>query len=257
MTWWHSIILGLVEGVTEFLPISSTGHLILVGQLLKLPQTEFLKSYEIIIQLGAILAVVVLYWHRLLLNWENIKKLVVAFLPTAGLGFIFYKLIKIYLLGNSLVVLIALLVGGLGLIIFEKIYQSKFKSVEQGKEVSYKQAALIGLFQSLAMVPGVSRSAATIVGGLALGLDRKSIVEFSFWLAVPTMAAATLWDLLNSDLASIGLAQINWLILGFVVSFVVALLSIKFLLKYIQNNNFIAFGIYRIILALLFWYFIF
>ncbi|MFZ5391314.1 MAG: undecaprenyl-diphosphate phosphatase [Patescibacteria group bacterium] len=255
MTWWHTIILGLVEGVTEFLPISSTGHLILVGQWLKLPDSEFLKSYAIVIQLGAILAVVVLYWRRLLLSWETIKRLIIAFVPTAVLGLIFYKFIKTYLLGNSLVVLIALLVGGLGLIIFEKIYQAKSVKVSDAQEVTYKQAWLIGLAQSIAMVPGVSRSAATIVGGLALGLKRQTIVEFSFWLAVPTMAAATLWDLLNSNW-QVSSGQVGWLIIGLVVAFVVALLSIKFLLKYIQNNNFIIFGVYRIILSLLFWYFI-
>ncbi|MBU1038715.1 undecaprenyl-diphosphate phosphatase [Patescibacteria group bacterium] len=256
MTWWHSIILGVVEGITEFLPISSTGHLILVGQWLKLPASEFLKSYEIVIQLGAILAVVVLYWRRLLLNWETIKKLAVAFVPTAVLGLVFYKFIKAYLLGNSLVVLVALFLGGCGLIVFEKIYQTKEIKKIAEDNVSYRQALWIGLAQSLAMVPGVSRAAATIVGGLAVGLPRKTIVEFSFLLAVPTMVAATLWDLLKSDWWLIS-QQVDVLLIGLVVSFIVALLAIKFLLKYIQNHNFIIFGIYRMILSLLLGYLMF
>lgn len=250
-----SILLGIVEGVTEFLPISSTGHLVLASGLLGIAQSNFVKSFEIIIQLGAILAVVALYWQKLLTDLPVAKRVIIAFLPTAILGLTFYKIIKTYLLGNNLVVLGALFVGGLVLILFE-IWQSRRSSIElEGDEkienISYWQAIVLGFCQSVAMVPGVSRSAATIVGGLALGIKRKTIVEFSFLLAVPTMAAATGLDLFKS---SISFSSNEWglLLVGFFVSFLSALLAIKSFLSYIQKHDFIAFGLYRIIIALVF-----
>ncbi len=251
-----SIVLGMIEGVTEFLPISSTGHLILIAKILRLPTTEFLKSFEIIIQLGAILAVVVLYWRKLLTNLPVIKRVIIAFLPTAVMGLIFYKFIKTYLLGNSQVVLIALFVGGLILILFEfwQSHRSSGGLTSKGaklEEMSYWQAVILGLCQSMAMIPGVSRSAATIVGGLALGLKRETIVEFSFLLAVPTMMAATGLDLVKS---SVGFSLNEWglLLVGFMVAFLSALLAIKSFLNYIRHHDFIAFGLYRIVVALAF-----
>lgn len=251
MDFFHAIILGIVEGVSEFLPISSTGHLILSSKILGISPTEFVKSFEISIQLGAILSVVVLYWRVFIRNLEVLKRLAVAFAPTAVLGLAFYKLIKHYLLGNAGVVVVTLLVGGVALIVFEMFHREKDGATESIEKITYKKAALIGLFQSIAMVPGVSRSAATIVGGLAVGLKRKTIVEFSFLLAVPTMLAATVLDLIKSAHSFVeGEAQM--MLAGFVCAFVVAALSIKFLLRYIQRHTFIAFGIYRIIIALLF-----
>src|SRR3989339_823008 len=164
MNFLSAIILGIVEGITEFLPISSTGHLILVSKLLSLPDTEFLKTFEISIQLGAILAVVVLYWRKLLVNKEIFKRVVVAFLPTAVIGLIFYKLIKTYLISNGLVVVYSLFIGGVILIIFEWWYGKKIKkkpAIDEMENITYKQSFLIGIFQSLAMIPGVSRSGAT------------------------------------------------------------------------------------------------
>ncbi len=243
-------ILGIVEGVSEFLPISSTGHLILASHFLGLKHTDFLKSFEIAIQVGAILSVVVLYWRDLFVNKAIIARLVVAFLPTGIIGLTLYKAIKSYLLGSPSVVLWSLAIGGILLIIFEYLHREKEDAVTRPEDISYKQAFIIGLFQSIAMIPGVSRSASTIVGGLILGLNRKTIVEFSFLLAVPTMVAATGYDLLKSG-SQFSLDQLQFLAVGFVMSFIVALLSIKFLLKFIQTHTFIPFGIYRIVLVLL------
>lgn len=261
MTILHSIILGIIEGITEFLPISSTGHLILASQLLKIQDSDFLKSFEIIIQLGAILSVVVLYW-KTLWNWMTIKKLFLSFLPTAVIGLALYKIVKTYLLSSTTLVLWSLFLGGIVLIIFELWYKkyleatlpSETANLEEGLP-SYRQAIILGFFQSIAIIPGVSRSAATILGGLWLGMKRKSIVEFSFLLAVPTMLAATGLDLVK-NYQSFSSDQFGILAVGFIVSFVVALFAIKFLLQYIRGHDFIAFGIYRIVLALIFWFFI-
>ncbi len=246
------VILGVVEGITEFLPISSTGHLILSSNLLKLTQTEFLKSFEIIIQLGAILAVVVLYGRNLLLNKDIIKKLIVAFIPTGIIGLLLYKVVKQYLLGNNEVVLWSLLIGGILLIIFELLYKESETSIDNISQLSWQKSFIIGIFQSLAIVPGVSRAAATIIGGLLMGLKRKTIVEFSFLLAVPTMLAATGLDLFKSANA-FRAGDFFLLAVGFVVSFLVAFFSIKFLLSFIKNHTFMWFGIYRIVLVLFFW----
>lgn len=240
-----------MEGITEFLPISSTGHLILTSRLLNIPQSDFLSSFQIAIQLGAILAVVLLYARSLILEWEILKRVMAAFIPTAVIGLTFYKVIKQYLMGSELVVAWALLIGGIILIIFEFFYKEKETSLGEISALSYKQAVLIGVFQSFAMVPGVSRSAATIIGGLSLGLKRKTIVEFSFLLAVPTMVAATGLDIIKSA-AEFSADQIGLLAVGFVAAFLVAVVSIKFLLYFIKNHNFVVFGIYRIVIALLF-----
>ncbi|MFA5261175.1 MAG: undecaprenyl-diphosphatase UppP [Candidatus Omnitrophota bacterium] len=250
MNLFHAFILGVVEGLTEFLPVSSTGHLILSARLLGLPQTEFLKSFEIAIQLGAILAVVVFYARSFLVKREVLKRILVAFIPTGIAGLAFYKIIKKFLLGSPDVVVVSLFLGGILLIVFEKFYREKPGAKEDLSRLSFRDAVLIGLFQSLAMIPGVSRSAATIVGGLVLGLRRKTIVEFSFLLAIPTMTAASAFDLLKSagDL-SWGAGQISLLAVGFVTSFAVAMISVKFLLHFIQRNNFVVFGVYRILAA--------
>jgi undecaprenyl-diphosphatase len=245
-----AIVLGIVEGVTEFLPISSTGHLILAGKLIGLPESEFLKSFDIVIQLGAILSVVAIYWKRLL-DIELLKRLVVGFLPTGTIGFVVYKLIKTYLLGNTAVVLWSLLLGGIVLILFERLYAPRLASAEGGAtHVTYRQALLIGLFQTIAVIPGVSRSGASIVGGMVIGLSRRAAVEFSFLLAVPTMLAASGYDLLKNA-SSFSLAELDILIVGFVISFVVALLSVKFLLAYVRRFDFVPFGVYRIVMAMM------
>ena len=245
MSFLQALILGIVEGITEFLPVSSTAHLILANHLFGTGDDAFAKSFEIIIQLGAILSVVVLYWRKLL-DWELLKKTVVAFVPTGVLGLTVYKIVKGYLLGNVYVVLGALLVGGLVLIAFERLRPSDDREVDF-TEITYKRALLIGLFQSIAMIPGVSRSAATIVGGSAIGVSKRTIVEFSFILAIPTMAAATGLELLKGYKDLLG--HFDVLAVGFVVSFVTALLAIKSFLGYIKRHSFAAFGWYRIVLA--------
>jgi undecaprenyl-diphosphatase len=252
MTLLDALILGIVEGITEFLPISSTGHLVLTGHLLGLPATEFVKSFEIVIQLGAMLAVLALYF-RSFLNIQTLKNIVVAFIPTALVGFTVYPYIKSSLLGNPLVVVISLFVGGVLLILFELFHKERTEHDEE--PLSYRNAALIGLAQSVAIIPGVSRSGATIIGGLALGLSRKKIVEFSFLLAVPTIGAASMLDLLQSY-QYFAAADIAPLAVGFIVSFFVALLSIKILIAYLQNRSFIIFGVYRIVLAIGYFFFV-
>lgn len=253
MKWMDAVILGIVEGITEFLPISSTGHLILASAILGLSSTEFQKSFEIAIQLGAILSVVVLYARSLIKNYLQIAKIFAAFLPTAVIGLLAYKVIKHYLLGNLKVVLLSLFLGGIFLIVFELFYRRKSRNATTS--ISYPKAFLVGVCQSVAMIPGVSRAAATIIGGLSLGIERKTIVEFSFLLAVPTMAAATGLDLLKTG-AHFSSNEWQMLAIGFVVSFVVAMLSIKFLLHYIQRHTFIAFGIYRVVIAIFFWFYL-
>ena len=252
----QSIIFGIVEGITEFLPISSTGHLILLSKLLHIPQNDFTKSFEIIIQLGAISAVIFLYF-KTLCNIEIIKKLIVAFIPTGVIGLLLYKVVKTYLLGNESIVLWSLFLGGIFLIIFEYFHKEERAVMKESvSSISYREAFLIGLFQSIAIIPGVSRSAATIVGGLSLGLKRTTIVEFSFLLAVPTMLAASGLDLIK-NYNSFSVDQLGVLSIGFISSFVVAMGSIVFLLRYIQKHNFIMFGLYRILLPILLWLIIF
>ncbi|MEW5894398.1 MAG: undecaprenyl-diphosphatase UppP [Candidatus Omnitrophota bacterium] len=250
MTILTIIIFGIVEGITEFLPVSSTGHLILTAHFLKLDQTDFLKSFEIAIQLGAILSVVVLYWRSLFLDWRAFMKVCIAFIPTAVLGVIFYKIIKNFLLNSQMVVLISLLIGGIGLIIFEFFYKEKRDARTEISSISIKQALIIGACQAAAMIPGVSRSLATILGGLSLGLSRKLIVQFSFLLAIPTMLGATVFDLTQSA-PRFTPAEFYYISLGFVVSFIVALITVKFFVRFIEKHNFIPFGIYRIAIFLL------
>ena len=244
----QSVILGIVEGLTEFLPISSTAHLIIAAKLLAISQTEFAKSFEIAIQLGAILAVVILYWQKFLKDWLYLKKIIVAFLPTALVGFIFYQVIKNFLMENFLVIALALLIGGVIIILFEA--GKGKRTADNGSDlITYKKAFLIGLCQSLAVIPGVSRAAATIIGGLSLNLSRKAIVEFSFLLAVPTMLAATGYNLFKTGFSFSG-GEVEALLVGFFISFFAALAGVKFFLKFITKYNFFYFGIYRVILGL-------
>ncbi len=245
MDFFTIIIFGMVEGITEFLPVSSTGHLILTARLLNLAQTEFLKSFEIAIQLGAILSVVVLYWRSLILDPKALFKVIIAFIPTGILGLVFYKIVKTFLLSSEKTVLFSLLIGGIVLMIFELFYHEKSDADMKISDISVKQAVIIGSCQALAMIPGVSRSLATILGGLSLGIGRKLIVQFSFLLAIPTMLAATLFDLAKSA-PSFTADQFYIILLGFVVSFLVAIVSVKFFVRFIEKHNFIPFGIYRI-----------
>ncbi len=246
MTYFNVLILGIIEGLTEFLPISSTGHLILASTLLGIEQSSFTKSFEIFIQLGAISAVMILYFKRLITNRDLWLYTLIGFVPTAIIGFIFYGFVKSYLLGNVAITLLSLLVGGIVIIIVDK------RLPETNHQLDTKKAVLIGLFQALSIVPGVSRAAATIIGGRLLGLDRKTAVEFSFFLAIPTIFGAAFLDLLKTD-TNFSSLEINFLVLGFTVSFTTALIVIKWFLKFVQNNSFKVFGVYRIVIAILLW----
>ncbi|MDR2904480.1 MAG: undecaprenyl-diphosphate phosphatase [Helicobacteraceae bacterium] len=248
MTMFESLLLGVVEGLTEFLPISSTGHLILVSQIFGIEQSESHKSFEIAIQLGSILAVVAIYFRRFLGDFNLLGKLAVAFAPTGAVGFLLYKHIKT--LFESGVAAYSLIIGGLVLIAIELFKKSEANTIAV-ENITYKKAFAIGCAQCFSMIPGTSRSAATIIGGLLCGLDRKTAAEFSFLLAVPTMLIATSYDLLkNYDKFSAN--ETANLLVGFITAFVVALVVIKTFLRFISKINFIPFGIYRIAIGLLF-----
>lgn len=248
MNLLHVLILSIVEGITEFLPISSTGHLILTSKLLSITPTDFTKTFEIAIQLGAILSVVFLYRKRFLSGFDIYKKLVVAFIPSALVGFSLYPFIKDFLLESSQVTLLSLFIGGLVLIFY--------KGTDNGMEiVGYKEAFKIGVFQSLSVIPGVSRAAATILGGIFSGLSRKASAEFSFLLAVPTMIGATALDIYRSQ-DVLSASNIGTLGLGMALSFIFAAASIKFLVDFVKKHDFAVFGVYRIILAVLFYFFV-
>ncbi len=250
MTPLHALILGALEGATEFLPISSTGHLILASHLLGIPDSAFLTSFEIAIQLGAICAVLLMFWKKFL-DLEVLKRIMAGFIPTAIVGLLLYSFVKHFLLGNELVVVAALALGGVALIAFELLYKPREEGPSTLTAITYPQAVIVGLCQALAMIPGVSRSAATIVGGLALGINRATIVEYSFLLAVPTMGAAVALDLFKSyrDIPMDGIGLMG---IGFATAFVVALLAIRFLLSFVKKADFIPFGVYRILIAIFF-----
>lgn len=246
----QALLLSVVEGITEFLPVSSTGHLIVVSRLLSVPQTAFTTSFEIFIQLGAILAVIILYGKKALRSPAAFRRLGFAFVPTAVIGFLLYKVIKTYLFGNPWVVVISLGVGGGVMIAIEMFFarhpHAGGKTMEECTDL---QAVSVGLFQSLSMIPGVSRAAATIIGGQLIGFSRSTAVEFSFLLSIPTMIAATGLDLVKSRMFSFTSWELILMGVGFFGSFVTALTVIRVFLRFIQGHSFIPFGIYRIVLA--------
>ena len=242
MPFIHILILSIVEGLTEFLPISSTGHLILTSALLKIPSSEYLKAFEIIIQFGAILAVVVLYRSHLRWNFEFYKKVFFAFLPAAGVGFLFKDALST-LLSSTLVVAWALIAGGIVLIFMDSIFKKN-----QESQLTTTKAWLIGLTQCLALIPGVSRSAATIIGGQCVGLTREKAAEFSFILAIPTLTAATIYKLWKIR-EILNISQTFDLISGVILSFIFALLAIRFFIALLNKYGLKYFGIYRIILG--------
>ncbi len=254
MTIFDALILGTLEGLTEFLPISSTGHLIMASHLLGLEQTNAHKTFEVAVQLGSILAVLFLFAKRLLVDKMLWVKIIIAFLPTAIFGFLFYKTIKA-LFGIETVA-IMLIVGGFIFLIVEYFRRNhddnKDKTID---DLSIKEALTIGLFQSLSMVPGTSRSGATMIGGLFAGLSRKSAAEFSFLLAIPTMFVATFYDLYKNRSEMI-IDDYSLLAIGFVTAFVVAFFTVKAVMNFLTTHTFVAFGVYRIVVGLAFWFFV-
>jgi undecaprenyl-diphosphatase len=246
----QALVLAVIEGITEFLPISSTGHMILASYLMGIEENPFVKNFEVIIQFGAILAVLVVYWRRFLPNWNFYKKLFVAFLPTAVIGLIAKDYVN-QLLGNAEVVAWSFILGGIFLIWSDRLFARFNTSGRTVEDLKYSDSVVLGLFQSIAMIPGVSRSAATIVGGLTLGLKRKDAAEFSFFLGVPTLAAATLLKSVSA-LKTIESSQIYLLLLGNVVAFVVAIFAIKTFIRFLSTHGFKYFGYYRILMGFIF-----
>jgi len=247
MTIFEAVILGIIEGITEFLPISSTGHMIIASSFMGLEQNQFQQTFEVVIQLGAILAVVLIYFEKLKTDFELWKKLIVAFIPTGILGLLFHKIIEEKLF-NPVVVSISLIVWGIIFIVIEKMYKEKEHSIHRPEDISYIKSVFMGLFQSLAMVPGTSRSGATITGGLILGMDRVAATEFSFLLAIPTMGAATGLQLVK-NYHTLNFENLTALIVGFITAFIFAYISVKWLLKFVKTHTFVPFGVYRIVLG--------
>ncbi|AEE14477.1 Undecaprenyl-diphosphatase [Thermodesulfobium narugense DSM 14796] len=245
----HAIILGIVEGVLEFLPVSAAGNLTLVGRLLSIPSSDFIKIYEIIMQLGAVIAVLILYAKRLLVDHETIKKIIVAFIPTGIIGLLVYKLVKNFLLYNDTITVFSLIVGGIIILLVE--YKKIKPSTLNISNISYKQALAIGFIQTLAFIPGVSRSGATIVGAMLLGIERKAAVEFSFLLAIPTILAAGSYALLKDHSAITG-PNLLPMAVSFLTALIFAIISVKTFLRFISSNNLKPFGFYRIIVGVLY-----
>lgn len=251
MNIFHAIILAIIEGLTEFLPVSSTGHMVIASALMGIGKEEFVKLFEVVIQLGAILSVVILYFKRFFQTVGFYFKLVVGVLPAVVVGVLFKKKIDM-LLENPLVVAFSLLIGGVILLFVDDWF--KKSSVKEEKEISYLTALKVGFFQCLAVVPGVSRSAATIVGGMSQKLSRTAAAEFSFFLAVPTMFGATLKELYDFHKTHEQMFtgdEVKMLIIGNVVAFIVAMLAIRTFITFLEKKGFRLFGIYRIVVGLL------
>lgn len=277
MTLFEAIVIAIVEGLTEFLPISSTGHMVITSSAFGVGDEAFTKLFEVAIQLGAILAVVILYWRKFfqLTKWEFYAKLLVGVIPALVLGFLFNDLID-EMLGSTTIVAVAMVLGGVVLLFIDKWFSrstrpsdllatelTRQEIVEADEKLSYKRSFIIGCWQVLAMIPGVSRSAASIIGGMQQNLTRNFAAEFSFFLAVPTMFAATAYSLLlknwgtgsekqrGYELILASSENIKIFVVGNVVAFVVALVAIKFFISYLQRHGFRLFGWYRIIAGLI------
>jgi undecaprenyl-diphosphatase len=248
MTTTQNIIISIVEGLTEFLPVSSTGHMIITEKILNVTEDDFSKVFTVAIQLGAILAVVVLYWKKFFnfKNWQFYAKIAVGVVPALILGFLFSKKIDA-LLESSTTVAVSLLAGGIVLLFIDNVFKNP--TVEREEDVSFFKAVMIGIWQCIAMIPGVSRSAASIIGGMQQKLTRSAAAEFSFFLAVPTMLAAPGYKLLKyyKDYGSFSSNEIKQLAIGNVVAFVVAMLAIKFFIGFLKKHGFKVWGYYRII----------
>ncbi len=257
MSAFQAIILAIIEGLTEFLPVSSTGHMIIGSAVMGISSQSFVKTFTVAIQFGAILSVVVLYWKRFLQSWTFYFILLTGFLPAAVVGFLFNSKID-HLLERVDVVGMMLIAGGLILLYVDRIFSTA--ASEGSMTVSYNQSWKIGLFQCIAMIPGVSRSAATIIGGLAQGLNKKTAAEFSFFLAVPTMLAATCYKLLKFYMEgnTFGQQEITLLLIGNVAAFTVAMITIKYFIGFLTHHGFKLFGYYRVtvgVILLLLYYF--
>lgn len=249
MSLFEAIIIAIVEGLTEFLPVSSTGHMIIASSLMDIHGDDFTKLYEVAIQLGAILAVVVLYWRKFFefSRWQFYAKLIFAIIPAMVLGLTFSDQIDA-LLESPTTVAITLLLGGIVLLFIDKAFTKN--RMEREEEITFKNAFIVGIWQCIAMIPGVSRSASSIIGGMQQGMTRKLAAEFSFFLAVPTMCAATGYKLMQG-IDTINGEQVKLLLIGNLVAFVVAIIAIKFFITFLQKYGFKLFGWYRIIAGII------
>ncbi|MDD4971130.1 MAG: undecaprenyl-diphosphate phosphatase [Paludibacter sp.] len=249
MSIFQTIILAIVEGITEFLPVSSTGHMIIAQKILAIDSTEFVKAFTVNIQFGAILSVVVLYWKRFFQTFDFYWKLLIAVIPALVLGFLFSEKIDM-LLENVVVVAVMLVLGGVLMLFVDKW----FNKPNEDQSMDWKRSLKIGFFQCIAMIPGVSRSMATIVGGMTTKLSRKNAAEFSFFLAVPTMAAASGYKLLKLFMDPVSKSMLTdnlvTLLIGNVIAFIVAMAAIKFFITYLTKYGFKAFGYYRIVVGI-------
>ena len=250
MSLIQTLILSLIEGMTEFLPVSSTGHMILASSVMKIEESEFLKTFLIFIQLGAILAIALMYIKRFLKGIDIYIKLLIAFIPTAIVGFFAYEFIR-GVLFTPIVVSTSLLIGGITLIIIDMKVENNKSSVDDLENIPLKNAFCIGLMQCLSMIPGTSRAAATIIGGTLNKLDKKQATEFSFLLAIPTMFAATGYDLMKTSI-EFSQEELTLLLIGLLVSFVTAWLAVKLFLKIIERFGLIHFGYYRIVVGVVY-----
>lgn len=247
MSYFEAILLAIVEGLTEFLPVSSTGHMVLTSSVLGIAENEFVKMFTVAIQFGAILSVLVLYWKRFFQSISFYTKLFIAFLPAAVIGFLFNDYIDM-ILENPIVVAISLLLGGIVLLFVDNWFAEN--ETNGITEVSNKNAWMIGVFQVISMIPGVSRSAATIIGGLSQKLTRKAAAEFSFFLAVPTMFAATGYKMLKYQMnVGFNTSDIGVLAIGNIAAFIVAIIAIKGFIGFLTKYGFKMFGWYRIALG--------
>jgi len=256
MNYLYAIILAIIEGITEYLPVSSTGHMIIASSFMKIASDDFTKLFTIVIQLGAILAVVVLYWKRFFQSIDFYFKLLVAFIPAVILGLLLNDVID-ELLESPVVVAISLIIGGFILLKVDEWFKSNEELDNENPtahaKITYSTALKIGFYQCLAMIPGTSRSGASIVGGMTQKLSRKVAAEFSFFLAVPTMLGATTYKVYKYYKSGFVLSgeQINFLILGNIIAFIVALIAIKSFIDYLSKKGFKIFGYYRIILGII------
>lgn len=249
MTFLEIFFYSLIEGLTEFLPVSSTGHLIIFSHFLAKENETFIKSFEVIIQFGAIFSVLVVYWKTFLTSVQFYKNLFIAFLPAAIIGFLLRHLVNEWL-GSIVIVAWALILGGVVLIASDYYFKSTYDSGKSLDELNTQESFYLGLFQCLALIPGVSRSGATILGGLALKFNKKAAAEFSFFLAVPTITAATVYKSYKI-IPTISSDQIFNLALGCILSFIIAIIAIKTFIKLVSRYGFKFFGVYRILLGAL------
>lgn len=255
MDIFQAVIFSFVEGLTEFLPISSTGHLILTAKILGIPQSEFVKTFEISIQFGAILGALFLYGKKFIKEPVVLMRVFFAFIPTGVIGFIFYKMIRTFLIGSTEITLISLFLGGILILLFEK----HFKTHEGGSTVadlSITQSLAIGAVQSISAIPGISRSAATIFGGMFAGLKREEAVEFSFMLAIPTLAVAAGYDFLKTS-SALEPGEVYLMLIGLLAAFLTSIIAIKWLLRFVSRNDLSIFGYYRIGIAIIFLLFVY